>query len=348
MKKIKSRVKYVVFIGLFWMGSIAHAELLDQIIAVVEDDIILERELAEEVETIVRTLKKNNVMIPPPFILRKQVLDRLIMTNLQKQLATRSGIRVSNEMLSSSVRDIARRNNLSVEAFRNELKSQGMNYQGFEENIRTEIIINQLRAREIGTRIKVTNSEISHYLETQGKIDEESVQYNLGHILISLPEGASSKIIKKAKHKANRIVKDLREGADFKRTAVAVSDGDNALKGGELGWRQIGQIPTLFVDSVVKMAKGDVADLIRSPSGFHIIKLLNTQGIYKHFVTKTRVRHILVKTNELIDDKEAKRRLTQLKNRILDGDEFTTLAQSNSDDRGSALKGGSLGWVGAG
>jgi len=327
---------------------IVHAETLDRIVAIVEDDIILDRELTLETYSIVQKLKANKVMIPPAFILRKQVLERLIVDKLQRQLAERSGIRVSDEMLRNSVTDIARRNGLSVEAFRKELQSQGMGFQGFEESIRNEIIVNQLRAREVGSRIKVTDREVNHYLETQGDVNKEQVQYHLGHILISVPEAASSSVIQLAKEKASKTIDDLQKGADFKQTAVAVSEGGNALKGGDLGWRDLGQIPTLFVDIVVKMNKGDVSDLIRSPSGFHIIKMLELKGVNKHIVTKTRVRHILIKTNELIDDNEARKRLLSLKERIVDGDDFATLARANSDDKGSAINGGELNWVGPG
>jgi len=327
---------------------IVHAETLDRIVAIVEDDIILDRELTLETYSIVQKLKANKVMIPPDFILRKQVLERLIVDKLQRQLAERSGIRVSDEMLRNSVADIARRNNLSAAEFRKELESQGMGFQGFEESIRNEIIVNQLRAREVGSRIKVTDREVNHYLETQGDVNKEQVQYHLGHILISVPEAASASVIHIAKEKATKTIDDLQQGADFKQTAVAVSEGGNALKGGDLGWRDLGQIPTLFVDTVAKMNKGDVSDLIRSPSGFHIIKMLELKGINKHIVTKTRVRHILIKTNELIDDNEARKRLLSLKERIVDGDDFATLARANSDDKGSAINGGELNWVGPG
>jgi len=342
----------IVFIALI-LSTLMHsttvqAELLDRIVAIVEDDVVLDRELTLEANSIVKKLEASNVMIPPPFILRKQVLERIIIGKLQRQMAERSGIRVSNEMLRNSVADIASRNNLTVDEFRKELEGQGINFQAFEENIRNEIVINQLRAREIGTRIKVTDREVSHFLETQGELSEEKVQYHLGHILISIPEAASSSIIQKAKEKANKVVDDLRNGADFKQTAVAVSDGGDALNGGDLGWREIGAVPTLFVDSISKMNPGDIAELIRSPSGFHIIKMLELKGVDKHIVTKTRARHILIKTNELIDDAEAKKRLQSLKDRIIDGDDFATLARSNSDDKGSALNGGDLGWVGPG
>lgn len=330
------------------INTTVQAELLDRIVAVVEDDVILERELMNETKIIAKNLKANNVMIPPAFVLKKQVLERLVIEKLQKQLAKRSGVNVSNEMLSNSIKEIAGNNNLTVAEFREELKSQGISFKSVKENMRNEIIINQLRAREIGTRIKVTDREVAHHLETQGEVGEDKVKYHIGHILISLPEGAKSKVIQKAKDKALKTIKQLNDGADFKQTAISVSDGGNALKGGDLGWRLIAEIPTLFVDAVTKMNQGDVSKPIRSPSGFHIVKMLKLKGVGKHIVTKSRLRHILIKTNELIDDAEAEKRLEGLKQRIIDGDDFATLARSNSDDKGSAINGGDLNWVGPG
>lgn len=329
------------------MGQ-AHAQSLDRIVAIVEDDVILEHELDTEVAAITNKLRDSNVMMPPKFVLRKQTLERIIIDKLQRQLAARSGIQVSDEMLRNSVADIASRNNMSVENFKQELASQGMDYQSFEENLRNEIIINQLRGREISSRIKVTDAEVDHYLETQGAIDTSNTQYHLGHILVSVPFGASSSTIQKAQEKANRIVTELRNGKYFREMAISVSDDENALKGGDLGWRSISQLPTLFTDLVPTMEQGEISDPIRSPSGFHIIKMLETEGSVQHIVTKTKVRHILIKTNELIDDAEAQKRLQALTDRIRDGDDFATLARAHSDDKGSAINGGSLDWVSPG
>lgn len=341
------------FLVIVWLLSFTlifqvQAQTLDRIVAVVEDDVILEHELDREAAAVSDKLRSSNVMMPPEFVLKKQVLERMIVDKLQRQLAARSGIQVSDEMLRNSVADIATRNNMSVEHFKQELANQGMDYKAFEENLRNEIIINQLRGREIGSRIKVTDAEVDHYLETQGSASSSNMQYHLGHILISVPSGASASTIQKAKDRAEQVVVELRNGKDFRETAISVSDDDNALKGGDLGWRSMGQIPTLFTDIVKTMQQGDISDPIRSPSGFHIIKMLETEGSVQHIITKTKVRHILIKTNELIDDAEAQKRLWALKERIIDGDDFAVLARSHSDDKGSAINGGSLDWVSPG
>jgi len=332
------------------LSGLAGAEVLDKIVAVVEEDVILESELQNEVSTILQRIKASSTQIPPEYILRKQVLEKMILDKLQAQLAERAGIKVTEEMLNSSAADIAQRNNMNIEQFKAELEGQGISYKKFLDNMRNEIIINQLRAREIGGRIKVTDQEVEHAMETQEKIGDDKAQYHLGHILIPVKEGASASEIQQAENKAREIVKKLRTGQDFSQTAIGESGDSNALKGGDLGWRSKEDIPTLFVDSIAKMAQGEVAEPIRSPSGFHIIKMLELKGTDtgSHIVTKTKVRHILIKTNELVDDAEAKKRLLALKARIADGDDFAALARAHSDDKGSALKGGSLDWVGPG
>ena len=324
------------------------AEVLGKIAAVVEDDVILEQELNQEVSTIEQRIQASKTQMPPESILRKQVLEKMIIDRLQRQLAEKAGITVTEEMLNNSAADIAQRNNMTLEQFRAELEHQGMTYKGFLDNMRNEIIINQLRSREIGGRIKVTDREVDHYLETQGKVGEEAAQYHLGHILIAVKEAASASEIQKAQSKADNLVKKLRAGQEFSQAAMSESEDDNALKGGDLGWRTANDIPTLFADKVSQMRAGEVADAVRSPSGFHIIKMLEIKGFDNHIITKTKVRHILIKTNELIDDEEAKKRLLALKVRIADGDDFASLARAHSDDKGSALKGGSLDWVSPG
>lgn len=327
--------------------SLANAEDLDFIVAIVEDDVVLNSELQAEAATIIQKLKINKVALPPDNVLKRQVLERIIVDKLQRQLGKSTGINVTDEMLQAAVSDIAGRNKMTADEFRKQLQSQGMSVKEFEDNIRHEIVINQVRNHEIGGQIKVSDSEVEHALET-GEVALDKSQYHLGHILIALPEAASSEVIQAAKRKADEVVVKLRNKADFNKTAVEVSDDAQALQGGDLGWRSLTQMPTIFVDVAAKMKEGDISEPIRSPSGFHIIKLLEFKGLstaQAHIQTKTNVRHILIKLNELIDDNEAKKRLLSLKRRIADGDKFATLARANSDDKGSALKGGSLDWV---
>ena len=345
---LKKSLMPLLFGALFFSYFSAQAEMLGKIAAVVEEDIILEQELDKEVTTISQRIRAGNTPPPPETVLRKQVLEKMILDKLQRQLAEKAGINVSEDQIANSAADIAQRNNMSLEQFRTELEKQGMPYKSFLDNMRNEIIINQLRSREIGGRIKVTDREVDHFIETQGKTGVENVQYHLGHILIALKEGASASEIQKAEAKADTLVKNLRAGQSFTQVAMSESEDDNALKGGDLGWRTINDVPTLFALKVSQMQSNEVSDPIRSPSGFHIIKMLEIKGLDNHVTTQTKVRHILIKTNELIDDNEAKNRLQALRDRIVDGDDFSKLARANSDDKGSAIKGGSLDWVSPG
>ncbi|MFI3221815.1 MAG: peptidylprolyl isomerase [Methylococcaceae bacterium] len=345
---LKKSLMPLLFGALFFSYFSAQAEMLGKIAAVVEEDIILEQELDKEVTTISQRIRAGNTPPPPETVLRKQVLEKMILDKLQRQLAEKAGINVSEDQIANSAADIAQRNNMSLEQFRTELEKQGMPYKSFLDNMRNEIIINQLRSREIGGRIKVTDREVDHFIETQGKTGVENVQYHLGHILIALKEGASASEIQKAEAKADTLVKNLRAGQSFTQVAMSESEDDNALKGGDLGWRTINDVPTLFAQKVSQMQADEVSDAIRSPSGFHILKMLEIKGLDNHVTTQTKVRHILIKTNELIDDDEAKKRLQALRDRIIDGDDFAKLARANSDDKGSAIKGGSLDWVNPG
>lgn len=346
--KINITLRWLLLCCIYAIAPLSHAQVLDKIVAIVEDDVVLEQELDKEVNTIIQRIQASKTQMPPEAILRKQVLEKIIVDKLQRQIAEKAGISVSEDMLNNSAAEIASRNHMNMEQFKTELENQGMPYKAFLENMRNEIIINQLRGREIGGRLKVSEREVDHYLETQGKIGEEAVQYHLGHILIAVKEGASSAEINKAQTKAQEITQKLKAGEEFSQMAISYSNDANALKGGDLGWRTMKEIPSLFNTEVTTLKQGDVSEPIRSPSGFHIIKLLEVKGMDSHTITKTKVRHILIKTNELIDDAEARKRLLALKARVIDGDDFASLARSHSDDKGSALKGGSLDWVNPG
>lgn len=321
------------------------AEYLDGIVAVVEDDILLESELAREVIKINQRLRANNVQMPPKEILFKQVLERLIIEKLQSQLAQKAGLKVSDEMVDSSLNNIAKQNGLDMASFKEEIIKQGMDFAEFRENVRKEIIINQLRSHEIGNRIKVSEQEIQHYLDTEISVQDQLVKYLVEHILIAVSETASSGMIQAKAEETDAVIEKLREGADFNQMAVSFSNDSNAMQGGSLGWRSLNQLPTLFVDVVREMSKGDIAGPIRSPGGFHILKLVDSSGVKTHFIVETHARHILIKTNELVTDAEAKERLELIAARIEDGDDFAILAKANSEDTGSAINGGDLRWV---
>ncbi len=322
---------------------------LDRIVAVVNDDVIVESELEARTRLIKEQLRENGTALPPEDVLAKQVLERLVLERLQLQIAERNGIRVEEEALNRAVEQVAKQNNLDVAQFKQILERDGFDFARFREDLRNEILIKRLQQRQVENRITVTDRDVDNYLSTLEKQGADNSAYNISHILIAVPEAASSDDIAEARSRAEAVVEKLRNGADFAKVAVAESDGQQALKGGDLGWRTGSELPTIFADVVPTMGKGEISDPIKSSSGFHVIKLTDVRGAAgRHVVTQTRARHILVRPNELTSVAEAKTRLEQLRLRIQGGDDFAELARANSDDRGSALQGGDLGWVNPG
>ncbi|MDH5377538.1 MAG: peptidylprolyl isomerase, partial [Gammaproteobacteria bacterium] len=293
-------------------------------------------------------LMERNTRLPPAKLLNRQILERTVVKQLQLQLAKATGIMVDDTALNNTLETVASQNNLSIRELRNTLEKDGLDFAQYRESIREQMILGQLLRREVHSRVSLTEQEIDNFIATQtvqGGTDDE---YKLSHILVGLPEAATPESIKIAKTKANRLMQNINNGADFNQTAIAESDGPNNLEGGDLGWRRAGQLPTLFAAEVVNMKKGELRGLIRSPSGFHIIKLDDKRPGKRHIVTQTLVRHILIKPNELNTETDVISRLRQLKQRAESGDSFSDLARSHSDDRASAVKGGDLGWTNPG
>jgi len=326
----------------------AGPELLNRIVAVVNDDIITSSELDREMVSISAELQKKDTQLPPRAILEKQVLERLIVKQLQLQLAETSGIRIDDTALNSKLQELASANGVTLTQFREVLERDGYDYAGFREDLRQELAINQLRRQMVGSRLNVSDQEVDNLLANLEASGQGDAQYHLAHILIAVPEAASSEQIQAAEQRAGRVLASLAAGADFSRTAIAESDGQTALDGGDIGWRSLGQMPTLFVEPLKSLQPGAVSELIRSPSGFHIIKLVEQRGGERYVVRQTRVRHILLKPDALHSDEDTSIRLQQLEQRIRGGEDFAALAKANSQDTLSAAKGGDLGWVNPG
>lgn len=352
MKKYRAFLSFCLIALVVWPGiSGARAgqiEELNRIVAVVDDDVITDHELEQRLRSIKRQLRDRNTRMPPDDILRRQVLERLVIERLQLNLAMRTGIRVDDEALNRVITNIAKQNALTLPQFRNVLERDGYDFADFREEIRNEVIISRLRARHVENQVTITPQEIDIFLESQAAQSANDTQYHLSHILIAVREAAGPEDVQRAKAKATRVLEELRNGADFAQIAVTHSDGQQALEGGDLGWRKAGQLPTLFSDVVMGMSKGQVSDLIRSPSGFHIIKLNDKKDGEKHVVRQVHARHILIRTSAVVSDAEAKSQLDELRRRILNGEDFATLAQAHSQDPGSAAQGGDLGWAGPG
>jgi peptidyl-prolyl cis-trans isomerase SurA len=350
----------ILCLSFCWLLAIVHYDVaaaataatplepVDKIVAVVNDDVITSTELDNRLHSIKEQLKNQSASIPPDQALKKQVLDRMILASLQLQLADQNGIRVDDDTLNRTIERIAQGNNLTLPEFRSVLEKEGYDFATFREDIRREILISRVQQRQVSDRIMVTEQEIDNFLATQRAQGNTGAEYHIAHILIAVPDAASSERIKAARQRAADILHKLRSGASFQETAIASSDGQQALQGGDLGWRKAAELPTLFVEPIMHMKDGDISDLIRSPSGFHIIKLLAQRNAQRHIVTQTHARHILIRTDELTGDAAAQARLKDIRKRIKAGADFAELAREYSNDTATASNGGDLGWVNPG
>jgi peptidyl-prolyl cis-trans isomerase SurA len=321
---------------------------IDRIVAVVNDDVIVYSEMQARLRTVVEQLEKAGVPAPPKDVLEKQVLEQLILDRLQMQIGAVTGIRVDDDTLNRQIADIARQNNLSLREFRDILARDGYNFAIFREEIRSELIKSRVQQRQVQDHVQVTDRDIDNFLATREKQGGNNPEYRVGHILVAVPDGASPEELAEARDEAEDIVARLNAGANFGRTAAAESDGRRALEGGDLGWRKAEELPTLFEKVVPKLDKGELSEIVRSASGFHIIKLIDTRGVERVVVNQTHARHILIKTTEIVSNNQARSRLAVLRSRIVNGTDFNELARANSDDGGSAVKGGDLGWLSPG
>lgn len=323
-------------------------EPLNRIVAVVNDDVITENQLNDREALIRKQLAEQNTQLPARAVLRRQVLERLIVDKLQLQMAERSGIRVDNETLNASLQRMAAQNGMTLSDFREVLEQDGYGYETFREQLRDEIAMKRIRQQMVENRVQVTQQEIDNLLTNAASNKDHDREYRLSHILVSVPEAATPQQLQAARKRAEEILARLRAGADFAETAVAESDGQQALNGGDLGWRRGGKLPSFFSGVVSHLDKGQISELIRSPSGFHIVKITDIRGDERHIVQQTQARHILLRPDALHSESDVKRRLEQLRQRIENGEDFAKLARSHSQDTGSASRGGELGWVNPG
>jgi len=321
---------------------------IDRIIAVVDREVITLGELQTRIKTVLQQLEKQNVALPPQDVLQKQVLERLIGDKLQLQLAAQTGLRVEDAQLDKTIERIADQNKLSMSDFRIELEKEGLNYRKFREDIRNEIILARLREREVENRVNVTEAEIENFMTTQASRNEVQDEFEIAHILVRAPEEGTPEELQKLRVKAEQALKKLQDGTDFAQVSAAFSDTPNALEGGSMGWKTATQLPGLFLETVKSMNPGEVSAIIRSPNGFHILKLVNRRGGSSPLVIQqTHVRHILIKPSEILSENDAQHRLEDLKERLENGASFEDLARQYSED-GTASKGGDLGWVNPG
>jgi peptidyl-prolyl cis-trans isomerase SurA len=322
---------------------------VDQIAAVVNDEVITRQELDRRYQEVTRQMRSQNIQLPPRKLLEQQLMERMITELAMLQSARSSGIRVDPVQVERAVQRIADQNRLTVDQLREALAKDGMSFDRFRENIRNEILLARARERQVDNKVTVSDAEIDGYLQSQSAQGKDE-EYNLSHILVTVPENASPEQIQARKERAEDILNQLNKGGDFAQLSASYSDAPNALQGGGLGWKSSGQIPSLFLESLRNLKQGEIAPLLKSANGFHIIKLVDKRGKdVTTVITQTRVRHILIKPSELTSESDAKNRLLQIRERIEQGGaKFEDMARQYSEDLGSGAKGGELNWVSPG
>ena len=321
-------------------------EMLDRVAAVVNDGVVLSSELDEQVAEITTRISGQGMEMPPAAVLRQQVLDRLVLQEIQMQRAQRAGIRINDEALNSALADVAQRNGIPLADLPKVLASQGVDYNAYRESVRREMTTQVLRQRDVLQRINVSPREIEQFIAKDKNRPSEANEYNLSHILIAVPQDPSTQQLEEAARRAEDVSRRARAGEDFAQLAIANSNSQTALEGGALGWRRGPEIPTVLADLVVQLKAGETSEPLRTPSGYHIVRLNELRGeAAQGLVEQTQARHILLKPTEIQDDATVEQRLRAVRERILKGEDFAGLAKTLSEDPGSATEGGNLGWT---
>ena len=339
------------FLALF-AGAVAaqRIALVDRIVAVVNNEVVTLSELNERVTVVVSSLRRQKTPLPERSDLERQVLERAVMEKAQLQVARDNGLRVDEVQLDRTIGRIAENNNLTLAAFRLALERDGIQFDRFREEIRSEILISRVRQREVDDKIQISDSEIDLYIaETEGRGSQAgSLEYEIAHVLVRLPEQATPDNIQRARERAEKVIAEARSGGDFAKLAASFSDAPDALTGGQMGWRSEDRLPELYAAALKGMRPGDTSAVLRSPAGFHVLRLIDRRGGKDGGagapVQQTRVRHILVKTNEVVSESDARRRLGELRERIANGTDFAELARLHSEDT-TAARGGDLEWI---
>lgn len=323
-------------------------QMLDRIVAVVNDEVITLRELEDQKRAIVQQLQRQGTPLPPADVLDKQVLERFINERAQLQFAKENGLRIDDQTVDKAIGRIAEENKMSLADFRQLLAKDGVPYAKFREEVRNEIIINKVREKEVDNRMLITDAEIDNYLATQQTQGGKEDEYHIAHIMVVVPEQANAEQIHAKQTRAEEALKQLKGGAEFAQVAAGFSDSNDAMQGGDLGWRSVGRLPSLFVERVKTMQVGDVSPVLRSSGAFHIFKVLDKRNRdATTVIEQTHARHILLKVNEIVSESDAEAKIDRLKARIDAGGDFAQIAKLNSEDP-SASRGGDLGWISPG
>ena len=331
-------------IFLFSLHAQAKIELLDRVIAIVDSGVVMESELNKRVKEIVDRLRETETDLPPLNILEEQVLDRLIIEEIQMQIADRAGIKISDTEVNKTLLGIASQNSLSLEEFRKNIEAQGSSYKDFRNTVRKEMIIQRVQRGKVGGRVEISEQELENFINSEEGRTKLAEQYNVQQILISIPGRANETEVEKANGQALALLERIKEGESFSKLATTYSSGQNALEGGSLGWRTATELPSLFAKEVSILKVGETSEPIRSGAGFHLIHLAEKRGNTVKFEDQTLARHILVQTSEIRTETQTKLLIEEIAERLKAGEDFKQLARQFSEDPGSKMDGGELGW----
>jgi peptidyl-prolyl cis-trans isomerase SurA len=340
---MRSTLLAAALLGTLALPASAYQDL-DYIVAVVDDDVVLASELVSRLDSVRKQMRAAKVDPPPNDVLVNQLLERLIMETIQLQMGERAGVRIDDETLTKAIEGIAQQNKLNLDEFSRALAQDGIDYREFREDVRREMIIARVQRSRVNTRVYISEEEIEAFLASPLGQATLSDEYRVGHILLAVDEEAQAGAIDAAEAKAEEIYEKLAGGADFRQMAIANSADSRALEGGDLGWRKAGELPSLFAEQVLGMKVGDTAQPIRSGSGFHIVQLLEKRGAGTELVAQTLVSHVLVKPSEIRSEADTKILIDDIYARIQKGEKLADLARLYSEDPGSGLAGGDLGW----
>lgn len=322
----------------------AKIELIDRVIAVVDSGVIMESELNLRVQDIIGRLRSEGTELPPKELLEEQVLERLIIEEIQLQIGDSAGVKISDAELNRALSMLASQNSMNLEQFKESLDANNSSYIKLRDSVRKELIIQRVQRGKVGANIEISEQEIENFLNSEEGRSKLAEQYNVQQILLSLNSEAPESKVNSTKEKGADIIRRYNEGESFEKLAATYSSDQNALEGGSLGWRKATELPTLFSDVVTKMKVGEASELIRSGAGFHIIRLAEKKGDVVKFEDQTLVRHILVQPSEIRSEKQTKDLMNEIYQKLVDGEDFKQLARQHSEDPGSKMEGGELGW----
>ena len=344
-KKFTLSLTIGLFLCLFYVEKIeAKIELLDRVVAVVDSGVVMESQLNQRVQDIIGRLRSDGIELPPKEVLEEQILERLIIEEIQLQIGDQAGVKISDAELNRALSMIASENSMNLEQFKESLDANNDSYVKLRDQVRKELIIQRVQRGKVGANIEISEQEIENFLNSEEGRSRLAEQYNVQQILLSLSSSAPENKVNLVKEKGANLIKRYKEGESFEKLAATYSSDQNALEGGSLGWRKSSELPTLFSNVVVEMKVGEISELIRSGAGFHIIRLAEKRGDVVKFEDQTLVRHILIQSSEIRSENQTKELINEIHQELIDGEDFKQLARQHSEDPGSKMEGGELGW----